>query len=198
MALNQKFHPVSTCILNWKMVLFQTEKKNIQIWYKTVYAPYFCVCAYTSRSITLGSSIARLMSIKKVTASRPSISLWSYVKASNIIGRITIWNYKIIKTYTCIHVLFQGESLFQYWHGSYKCRVIGGKKSWFKCSSPTWSFTTTGLFFMVCIPNIALWGWLIMGVPNRDPKTPPLLMENVPPSISSIANMFFFAFQNEK
>lgn len=96
------------------------RRKIIQIWYKTLYALYFCVCAYTSRSITLGSSIARLMSIKKVTASRPSISLWSYVKARIIIGRITIWNSKMITTYTCIHKLFQDQS-------------NRGKKSWFKC-----------------------------------------------------------------
>ena len=30
-------------------------------------------------------------------------------------------------------------------------------------------------------------GGLMIGVPNKDPNTPPLLMVKVPPSISSIA-----------
>lgn len=103
-----------------------SDRKKIKFDIK-LYAPYFCVCDYTSRSITLGSSIARLMSIKNVTASRPSISLWSYVKASIIIGRITIWNYKILTTYTFIHAPFQGASVSN-WHCSYKCRVVWGKQ----------------------------------------------------------------------
>ena len=42
---------------------------------------------YKSSSITRGSSTADLIFRKKVTASRPSTSLWSYVSATYIMGR---------------------------------------------------------------------------------------------------------------
>lgn len=45
----------------------------------------------------------------------------------------------------------------------------------------------TGLSKIPCIPRMADWGRLIIGVPNKDPNTPPLEIVNVPPSISSIA-----------
>ena len=32
---------------------------------------------------------------------------------------------------------------------------------------------TTGLFITACMPKIADWGGLRMGVPIKDPKTPP-------------------------
>merc|ERR1719347_2469048 len=56
----------------------------------------------------------------------------------------------------------------------------------------TCPFLTTGLSKTPCIPRMADWGGLMMGVPNRDPKTPPLLMVKVPPSMSSTASSFFF------
>lgn len=34
----------------------------------------------------------------------------------------------------------------------------------------------------------------MMGVPNKDPNTPPLLIVNVPPSISSTASSFLRAY----
>jgi hypothetical protein len=37
-----------------------------------------------------------------------------------------------------------------------------------------------------CIPKIALWGGLIIGVPMRDPNVPPFDIVNVPPCISSM------------
>ena len=39
----------------------------------------------------------------------------------------------------------------------------------------TWPFLTTGLSKTPCIPRIADCGGLMIGVPNREPKTPPLL-----------------------
>ena len=39
----------------------------------------------------------------------------------------------------------------------------------------TWPFLTTGLSKTPCMPRIADWGGLIIGVPNREPNTPPLL-----------------------
>lgn len=45
--------------------------------------------------------------------------------------------------------------------------------------------TTTGLSLVACIPRIADYGGLIIGVPIIDPNTPPLLIVNVPPAISS-------------
>ena len=38
---------------------------------------------------------------------------------------------------------------------------------------------------MLCIPKIPLCGGLIIGVDNIDPNTPPLVIVNVPPVISS-------------
>ena len=46
--------------------------------------------------------------------------------------------------------------------------------------------TAIGLFTILCMPRIALCGGLIIGVDSIDPKTPPLVMVNVPPVISSM------------
>ena len=43
----------------------------------------------------------------------------------------------------------------------------------------------TGLSTMLCIPKIADWGGLIIGVESIEPKTPPFVMVKVPPVISS-------------
>lgn len=56
----------------------------------------------------------------------------------------------------------------------------------------------TGLSKMPCMPKMADWGGLMMGVPKRDPNTPPLLMVNVPPSISSMASSFLRAWNEIK
>ena len=40
----------------------------------------------------------------------------------------------------------------------------------------------------MCIPKIADWGELIIGVDIIDPKIPPLVIVKVPPCISSIDN----------
>ena len=47
--------------------------------------------------------------------------------------------------------------------------------------------TATGRSKIPCRPWIADWRGLMMGVQNMDPNTPPLLIVNVPPSLSSIA-----------
>ncbi len=47
----------------------------------------------------------------------------------------------------------------------------------------------TGLCIVACIPNMADCGGLMMGVPNMEPNTPPLLIVNVPPSMSSTASV---------
>ena len=39
----------------------------------------------------------------------------------------------------------------------------------------TWPFLTTGLSKTPCMPRMADWGGLMMGVPNKEPNTPPLL-----------------------
>jgi len=88
--------------------------------------------------MTLGSSILSLIFFKNVTASLPSISLWSYVSARYIIGHATI--------YSPIH---------------------------------------TGLLTVLCIPRIADWGGLMIGVPSIEPKIPPLVTVKVPPVMSS-------------
>src|SRR5690606_14098382 len=49
----------------------------------------------------------------------------------------------------------------------------------------TCPFTATGLSMILCIPKIPDCGGLIIGVDNIEPKTPPLVMVNVPPVISS-------------
>ena len=53
---------------------------------------------------------------------------------------------------------------------------------------------TTGLFTIACIPRIALYGILIIGVPIRLPNTPPFEIEKVPPYISPIVIFPFFPF----
>lgn len=45
----------------------------------------------------------------------------------------------------------------------------------------------TGRSKIPCIPKIDDCGGLIIGVPNKEPNTPPLLMVKVPPSMSSTA-----------
>ena len=62
----------------------------------------------------------------------------------------------------------------------------------------TFPFTATGLSKIPCIPRIADWGGLIIGVPNIEPNTPPLEIVKVPPSISSIARSPFRAYHIEK
>ena len=44
-----------------------------------------------------------------------------------------------------------------------------------KKGNSTWPFLTTGLSKTPCIPRIADCGGLMIGVPNREPNTPPLL-----------------------
>uniref|UniRef100_A0A182JI61 Uncharacterized protein n=1 Tax=Anopheles atroparvus TaxID=41427 RepID=A0A182JI61_ANOAO len=46
---------------------------------------------------------------------------------------------------------------------------------------------------MPCIPKMALWGGLMIGVPSSDPNTPPFEMVKVPPSMSSTASVPFLA-----
>ena len=53
---------------------------------------------------------------------------------------------------------------------------------------------TTGRCTMLCMPRMADCGGLMIGVPLRDPNTPPLLIVNVPPVISSMERVPSFAF----
>ena len=50
----------------------------------------------------------------------------------------------------------------------------------------TWPLTAIGRSSILCIPRMALCGILMIGVLINDPNTPPLVMVNVPPCISSI------------
>ena len=54
-----------------------------------------------------------------------------------------------------------------------------------KFLTSTLPLTATGRSKVPCIPKIADCGGLMIGVPKSDPKTPPLEMVKVPPSISS-------------
>lgn len=42
---------------------------------------------------------------------------------------------------------------------------------------------------MACIPKMADCGRLMMGIDNREPNTPPLLIVNVPPCISACVSL---------
>ena len=84
--------------------------------------------------------------------------------------------------YTRVWILFKNKTASfpsrRRW--SYvKARYIIGRDT---ISSPL----TTGLFTIECMPKIALWGGLMIGVPMRDPKVPPFEIVKVPPCISSI------------
>merc|ERR1719273_2028183 len=57
----------------------------------------------------------------------------------------------------------------------------------------TCPFLTTGLSNVPCIPRIADWGGFMIGVPNKEPNTPPFEIVKIPPSMSSMLNSFFFA-----
>ncbi len=45
---------------------------------------------------------------------------------------------------------------------------------------------TMARWLMECMPRMADWGGLMMGVDSRLPYTPPLEMVNVPPAMSSM------------
>lgn len=66
-------------------------------------------------------------------------------------------------------------------------------KSWL-----TWPLIATGLSNTPCMPSIADCGGFMIGVPNMEPNTPPLLIVNVPPSMSSIAKVPLRAWGGEK
>lgn len=51
----------------------------------------------------------------------------------------------------------------------------------------TCPFKAIGLSNMPCIPKIEDCGGFMIGVPIKEPNTPPLLIVKVPPSISSTA-----------
>ena len=61
----------------------------------------------------------------------------------------------------------------------------------------TCPFTATGRSLTACMPRIADCGMLMMGVPMREPKTPPFEIVNVPPARSSIASLPSRAFRAE-
>ena len=44
-----------------------------------------------------------------------------------------------------------------------------------------WSFTTTGRFWIACMPRMPDCGGFRIGVESSEPNTPPLVMVNVPP-----------------
>lgn len=50
-------------------------------------------------------------------------------------------------------------------------------------------FTTTARSLMAWRPRTAVCGMLMIGVPIMEPNTPPLLMVNEPPAMSSIVNL---------
>lgn len=57
---------------------------------------------------------------------------------------------------------------------------------------------TTGRSNIPCMPRMADCGGLIIGVPNSEPNTPPLLIVNVPPSISSMDSEPCFALRTKE
>ena len=50
----------------------------------------------------------------------------------------------------------------------------------------TFPLTAIGLSLIACIPKMAVWGKLIIGVPINEPNTPPLEIVKVPPAMSSM------------
>ena len=48
---------------------------------------------------------------------------------------------------------------------------------------------TLGRFSILPTPRIASCGWLMIGVPNRPPKTPGFVIVNVPPVTSSVSTL---------
>ena len=94
--------------------------------------------------------------------------------------------------------MFWGGIERDQWHELGSCRALELLKfslSIYRLKNITLKFTrtfpwiATGLSKIPCIPKIADWGGLIIGVPIKDPNTPPFDIVNVPPSISSIANV---------
>lgn len=57
---------------------------------------------------------------------------------------------------------------------------------------------TTARILVACMPRMADWGGLMIGVPIRDPKTPPLEMVNDPPAMSSSARDPFASVRAEE
>ena len=68
----------------------------------------------------------------------------------------------------CDHMLKPNTYINHYWGTNQSFYIIG--------LATIWSPLTTGLLIIECIPKIADWGGLIIGVPNREPKTPPLII----------------------
>lgn len=135
-------------------------KRANELWWK----PDF----HSSRKIVRQSSTYCLIFRRKRVPSRPSRRRWSYVSATYIIGRISIYRIRI-----------QMKEKWQWmWH--------------------TLPLTTTGRSNIPCMPRMAVWGGLIIGVPNNDWNTPPLLIVNVPPSISSMDREPFLAWENHE
>ena len=62
----------------------------------------------------------------------------------------------------------------------------------------TFPLIAMGLSKIACIPNIADCGGLMIGVPNIEPNTPPLLIVKVPPSMSSTASLLVRAWNPTK
>ena len=58
----------------------------------------------------------------------------------------------------------------------------------------TCPFKAIGLSSILCIPRIADWGILIIGVLINDPNTPPLVIVKVPPVSYSVVSLLSFAF----
>ena len=57
-------------------------------------------------------------------------------------------------------------------------------------SLPSTSTSTTGRFSITPSPRIATCGWLMIGVPKSDPKTPGFVTVKVPPRSSSGPSRF--------
>jgi hypothetical protein len=53
----------------------------------------------------------------------------------------------------------------------------------------TFPLIATGFSLIACRPSTPVWGRLMIGVPIREPKTPPLLMVKVPPAMSSMVSL---------
>ena len=123
-----------------------------------------------------GSSIVCLILRKKVTASLPSINrYYSVICQGN-------------KHHGADDHLETHENVIN-------CGLLPNRLFHLNRWSPrTCPLRATGRSNIPCMPKIADWGGLMIGVPNSEPKTPPLEMVKVPPSISSTAKALFFAF----
>lgn len=127
-----------------------------------------CFIIYKPANMIRGSSTAALIFLRNITASRPSINLWSYVNATYIIGLITTCNRKgYILEYFHILILSQHITLLSYiktlknnyvtWNTSNTCCYVRSDLS----KRKAWHFWQYTYLKHVAIWTLFVLFWLI-------------------------------------